>query len=400
MKKLTDPLRVGALRRVIMAYGINALGTWLGEIALAVLVLRQTHSAAAVAAVFVVGQFIPSLVTPALVTRVEAIGAKRSLPALLAAEAALFAVLAGVSSGASLLLVLVLIALDGALGLAARALLKASMVATTSPLGLMREGNALLAGVFTVCMAVGPCVAGVVVATLSPQAALLVDAASFALAALAIGVRANLPAPCVDQARVGERLREAIAHVRERPALRRLLSGYALAGVFSAAILPVEVVLVTDTLHASGAAYGTVLSLWGLGAIGGSALVPRLRDRPLSLLVAVSIAIAAVSYLGMGLAPSLIVVCVFSFLGGTGNGVEAFAAMTVIQEQTADAYQTRVSGLVEALVAATTGVGFLLGGVIASATSARAVYIVAGLGIFAVALTIFRIPRRAQAAYA
>jgi hypothetical protein len=37
------------------AYGVNALGTWLGEIALAVVVLGQTGSPVAVAAVGILG---------------------------------------------------------------------------------------------------------------------------------------------------------------------------------------------------------------------------------------------------------------------------------------------------------------------------------------------------------
>src|SRR5207248_4340234 len=98
----------------------------LGEIALAVLVLHRTGSAAAVAAVWVVGQFVPSLVGPVLVARLERVASRRAIPALLAAEAGLFAVLAVSASELSVALVLVLVLVDGALGLTARALVKAS----------------------------------------------------------------------------------------------------------------------------------------------------------------------------------------------------------------------------------------------------------------------------------
>lgn len=386
MNKLPAPLLLRPYRRLLLAYGVNALGTWLGEIALAVLVLRETGSAAAVAAVWVFGQFAPAFLTPALVARLESFPARRVLPALLATEAFLFAVLVASTASFSLPLVLLLVALDGAVGLTARALVKASMVATTEPAGLLREGNSLLVGVFTVCMAVGPFAAGAVVALVSPQAALVVDAASFALAALALGAGARLPDGAGEDGELPfrERLRAGFAHVRERAALRRLLSAFAVVTVFGAAILPLEVVLVTETLHAGEAAYGTVLALWGAGAAFGGALVlPRVRRAPLVALMAAAYGVTAVAYIGMGLAPSLAVVCVFSFIGGTANGVDAFAAMTAIQERTAPEFQARVGGLVEALMAAALGIGFLLGGAIGTAVSVRAAYVFAGVAVLA-----------------
>jgi hypothetical protein len=68
----------------------------------------------------------------------------------------------------SLVGVLLLVGLDGLLAITVRALLKASLVATTSPADLLREGNALLTVVFTACMAIGPVAAGAVVAFYRP----------------------------------------------------------------------------------------------------------------------------------------------------------------------------------------------------------------------------------------
>ena len=189
------PLRLRPFRRLIAAYAVNSLGTWLGEIAVSIFVLHETGSAAAVAAVWVLGQFVPSLIGPLLVTRLEGAPSTVVLPALLALEAAVFAVLAAVvASGYSLVAILALTAADGVLGLAARALVKASIVATNEPRGLLREGNAVLTAVFTACMAIGPLLGGVVVGFASPQAALVIDATSFALAALILGACSGVPA--------------------------------------------------------------------------------------------------------------------------------------------------------------------------------------------------------------
>jgi hypothetical protein len=59
--------------------------------------------------------------------------------------------------------------------------------------------------------------------------------------------------------------------------------------------------------------------------------------------------------------------------------------MTAIQEATCADRQGPVSGLVESIASGTSGAGFLVGGVLAALASARAVYVVAGLGILLVA---------------
>ena len=399
------PLRLRPFRRLIAAYAVNSLGTWLGEIALSIFVLHETGSAAALAAVWVAGLVVPSLAGPLLVARLEGARSTVVLPALLAAQAGLFALLAAIAAGGfSLAAILALAAADGLLGLAARALAKASIVATTEPRGLLREGNTVMTSVFTACAAIGPVLGGVVVGFASPEAALLLNATSFALAALVLGPGSGLPRLGCAEAPASGRLREGLAYVRSHSGLRSLLGACGALYLLGAAVLPIEVVLVTDTLGASEAAFGTVLALWGAGAgagaVAGSALLPALRGVPLRTLIGGSFVVFAVSYLGMGSAGSIELVCLFSLLGGLANGIEAYATMTAIQELTSQDQQVRVGGFFESIIAAATGAGFLLGGAVATLASARAVYIVAGLGILAVTallLTPRRMPARAAA---
>jgi Transmembrane secretion effector len=390
MSTLLHPLRLRSFRGLLAAYAVNALGNWAGQIALSAIVLTRTHSPAAVAAVMIAGQFLPALIAPALVARAEAISPRVILPGLLVGEALLFIALAGLSRTGSLQVMLAVIALDGLLAIAARALVKASIVAVTSPLGLLREGNTLLVGAFTLCMAIGPIAAGVTIAIFSPATAMLADAASFIVAAVALTGR--IPGLASDDSTdpTEGRLREALTHVRDQPQLRRLLGGYGLLCLASAAILPIEIVLVTHTLHASTSCFGIVLAAWGIGGAAGSALVPRLRHRPLLPLMAASFGLMAASYLGMGIATSISAVVAFSFLGGIGNGIEGFASMTAIQEHTTNEFQARLNGLVESMTAALSAVGFLLGGLTATLSSPRTVYILSGLAILACASTILK----------
>lgn len=86
----------------------------------------------------------------------------------------------------------------------------------------------------------------------------------------------------------------------------------------------------------------------------------------------------------MGLSASILEVAAFAALGGVGNGLEGVLFMTAVQQRTSDAYQARVSGLMEALLTTAVGVGFITGGTIATLAGARAVYLTAGLGSAAV----------------
>src|SRR5215217_4852962 len=88
------PLGIPGFKVLAGGYSVNELGNWLGDIALAVLVFDQTGSALATALLFVGTRFVPALVSPALVARIEALRPRLSLPLLYGADAVVFALLA------------------------------------------------------------------------------------------------------------------------------------------------------------------------------------------------------------------------------------------------------------------------------------------------------------------
>jgi hypothetical protein len=381
------PLRLPAYRRLLGAYSANNAGDWLGEIALSLLVLHATGSVLAVSALWVLGRFVPGLLAPAAVARLERRGTARVLPALHLAEAVLFAALAAAAAaGAPVALILALALADGVLAVTGRALVKTTVVAATQPHGLLREGNALLSAAFMVTTAAGPIAAGAAVALLGIPAALAIDAASFALAALLLGPGAHLPAATPDDGPERGRVRAALGHLRGHRRLGILVAADAAAGVFLFVIIPVELVFVTQTLGGSEADFGVVLAAWGAGAVLGSALVSALPRLDARTLLPAAIGLMIVSYLGMGSAAAVGTVIAFSVLGGVGNGLEGVMLATFIQERTPSALQARVNGLLEALHAAVPGAGFVLGGIVAAVASPRAAYFVAGFGALAVVL--------------
>lgn len=382
--RLTDPLRRPAFRRLALSYAVNELGDWMGIVALSVLVLDQTGSALATTLLFLGNFFFPALLTPLVVARVERPPPRFVLPAIYAGEAAAFGALALLAGHFSLAAIVVVATIDGVLALSSRALTRAVAVSMLRPTGELRAGNAILNVAFTGGAAVGPALAGGVVAAVGVQSALLLDAVSFYLVAWILLTAGRLPRAEPEPGALLRRLRAGLGYIRGSVTLRRLLFAQAAAFVFFSAVLPVEVVYAKETLGVGDAGYGLLLGSWGGGMVLGSIVFAALRRASLPALLAFSTLAVGAGYLGMGVAPTLAVACAAAGLGGTGNGVQWVGVVSAVQEQTIDAMQARVMSVLESVAAAMPGIGFLLGGVVATVLEPRATFLVAGLGVFAI----------------
>src|SRR3954454_22351830 len=177
--KLTDPLRRPLFRRLALAYAIDELGDWMGIIALSVLVYDRTNSPIAIAALFLGTRFLPALFAPILVAHAERPPPRFALPVIFCGSAAALALLALLADQFSLAAVVAVAAVDGVFTLCGRALTRAVVATALMPSGELRSGNAILNIAFTGGAAVGPALAGLVVAGFGVQTALLLDAVSF-----------------------------------------------------------------------------------------------------------------------------------------------------------------------------------------------------------------------------
>ena len=373
------PLRLRTIRRLLAAYAVNQLGDWAAEIALAVAVFTATRSTVAVAAVWLVHRCLAALPAPAIVARLESRPATRLLALLYLAEAAAFTLLAVVVQTVPLGLTISLVAVDGLLAPVARALARTALLSISQPAGLHRATNALVNVVFTFNAVAAPALGGVLVVAAGPSATLLVNAGSFVAATLAL-VGALLPQkPAAEREPL--RLRAALAYVRRTPTLRGVLTVEAALAFCLAAVAPVEVALVTDTLGAGEGAFALRLVAWGLGMIAGGVVCDRLERRfGVAGVLAAATAMQAVACVGTGLAGNVATVLAWSVLGGIGNGIYGVTFMTAPQERTATAFQSRVSALYETVVSATPGIRFVVGGVLAAAAGPRTVFVLAGAG--------------------
>ena len=380
------PLRLAGFPSLSVAYFVNELGNWLGEIALAVLVYDQTGSPMATAALFCGMHFLPALLGPPIVARLEHLPARLTLPSLYAAEAVAFGALALLAHDFVLAVVLAIAVLDGSIGSAARALTRASAAAVLAPAGQLREGNALLNIAFTTGAAGGPAIGGLVVAGAGTATALAADAISFLAVGTLLAVTTTLPSPHTepDEGGWSERLRLGLSYIAGRKTLRRLLGAQAAAIVFFSLVIPIEIFFAKQTLDAGDAGYGALLASWGAGMVLGSLAFAGLRAVALhTLLLGSTVAIGA-AYLATAAAPTLLVACLASVVGGVGNGIQWTALVTAVQELKRATYQARVLALLEAIASAMPGVGFLLGGAITAIFAPRASYAIAGAGVLVV----------------
>jgi MFS family permease len=356
----------------------------MGIIALSVLVFDRTDSALATAGLFLGTRFLPALLAPILVARAERPPPRFALPVIYCGEAAAFAGLALLASHFSLAGVIALATVDGALALTGRSLTRAVVAAELEPTGELRAGNALLNVAFTGGAALGPGLAGLVVAGFGVQTALLLDAASFYVIACILLTAGPMPRAEPEGGRMRDRVRAGIAYIRERAVLKRLLLAQGAAFIFFAAVIPVEVVYAKETLGASDSGYGLMLASWGLGMVLGSLVFAAVRRASLALLLFVSTLAVGAGYLGLAAAPNLALACAASILGGTGNGVQWVSTISAVQEMTVAGMQARVMSVLESIGAAMPGLGFILGGVIAATATPRTAFLIAGIGVFAI----------------
>lgn len=411
-------LGTSRLRRILAAYTVNRLGTWVGVVALSLAVYDRTHNALAVAALLVAAQVLPAFAVPVVVARVEASPRRGELSGLYVFEGVVTAALAVLLHHFWLPAVLLLAALDGTAALAASALLRtevaragrellaehellavdalagdgAGAAATDGPRtgatavaaaeavhAAEQRANAALNVAFSATFVIGPALGGAIVGAWGASTALVLDAATFlACGALLVDLH-----PHVEEAggaSVAARLRAAWRHIQAAPTLRGLLAAQGFGLVFFESVGPIEVAYAKSTLHAGDRGYGVLLAMWGVGSVLGSLVFARSSTRSLRTMLSAGTLAVGAAYLGFAAAPSLGVACVAAVVGGVGNGVQWPSVISGVQRLTPPDMQGRVMGALESVGAISPAAGLALGGGLVALASPRVAFTVAGVG--------------------
>ena len=398
------------LRRILLAYTVNELGTWFGYVALALGVYDHTHSAIATAGLFVARGLLPALLAPVLVARTERSPRRGRLTWLYLLEALLTVALAGLLWHFWLAGVLVLVTIDGVVAVAATALVRASAarvsvdeaIADCGPEpdsqarqaateNAQREASAALNFAFMGALAIGPAIGGALVHAVGGPAALLIDASTFIVCAgLLARVSTHIKETSGDSIRT--RLLAVVEHMRAVPALRALFATEAIALVFFASVEPVEVLYAKSTLKAGDFGFGLLVAAWGVGAALGAIVFARSVRRPLGPMLTGGTLLVGLGYLGFAAAPTLAIACVAGVVGGIGNGIQWPSLISAVQQLTPAALHGRLMSAVGSLNALCPAIGFILGGSIAALSSPRAAMAVAGIVATLATIAFLRLP--------
>jgi MFS family permease len=226
----------------------------------------------------------------------------------------------------------------------------------------------------------GPALAGFLYETAGITGPFLVNAASY-VALTTAGIALRIRRPC---RRTGSAARfrplDGMATMFGQPTLRSL--ALVLIG-FSATLQVLSVVqvyLVRDTFAQSAATYGTLVSIWTLAALAGSATAGVLKtDLWLKRGFSISAGLLVQTVLMIAAVPVLPVTFAAFALGGFANGVFGVAAASLLVRHTPRAERGRAVAILNGLTQGAALAAYGVGGVLASALPPRQVYGVAGV---------------------
>lgn len=391
MRSMRRVLQLPVYRRLLGAYALNELAWSIGTLALAFLVYARTNSALGATAFFLCSLFVPALLTPPVVARLDQRTPRHVLPALYALEGLAFLALAWIASNFSLGPVLILTAVDGVIALVARSLARAATVDVTASADLLREGNAVNNTAFSLCFMAGPAIGGVIVAASSTSIALLVNCVLFLLIAVVLATARGLPAAVREPEAPTGRVRAAIAYIRDQRSIRTLFSVQVAGVLFFTVSIPAEVVFAEHTLHSGAGGYGALLSSWGVGAVAGSAAYARWRKWPSRQLIVIGAGALGVGFAVMAAAPVIAVAIVGSVIAGVGNGIESVAARTALQEEVEfePQWMALMMSFNESMFQLIPGLGILLGGAIAALAGPRVTLAIGAAGSLVVTVVVW-----------
>jgi MFS family permease len=401
-------------RLVLVVWGLSGLGDFVALVALTLRIQEGTGSGFAVAALLIAAALPVVLFNPVAGWLVDHRETRTLLSAVAAGQLVVAIALAEVSStAATIALVFVL-----NLGLAIeRPALFALIPRIVGEEGAPRA-YAWFESVKYAAFALGTVFGGVVTGALDSRAALLIDAATFgltALAALAIRTRREPmaappappapaatgpapPAPAPTTTPGGTRAFTAGVRVIGADRVLRATTLVVVASVLFGGIDNIAgVFLAKDALDAGDAGYGVLAGSWGVGMIAGATFAGRRATVATAALgVLYATAVVGVAIGATSVSPVLAVAIVCFLLGGAGNGYANVAMRVLLQGRVPDALRGRAYAAFQGLTAPSDFAALALGGVLVQLVGPRSTFAIAGVGVLVAVIAMLPVVRRAR----
>jgi MFS family permease len=372
---MSGPLRRRDVRLIVAAVGASAAGDFILWVPLTLHLQEMTDSGIAVAALFIALWAPVVVLAPVaglLVDRLEARGLLIVVSLLQAAVAGAMAF--ALDSEAAILALAALLGTGFSLAQPA----EFSLVPVIGGDDALTEVNGLVETARYVGMTAGPALGGLIAALGGTELAMVVNAATFcvvALAALRLQARRE-PQPVGD---TPDRARDGIVYLFRDRTLALVLSVVFVSLLFMTASATAEVFFLREDLGVGDVVYGLVFTAWTLGMVAGALVVAR-RVPATAMGVGVLIAVA-VQGAGLGL-PTVWLVVPFGaamwFVGGLGHGTKNVLARTLIQQRVPARLHGRAFAAYNGLRNGAELVALAGGGVLVSAIGGRATLAIAG----------------------
>jgi len=226
-----------------------------------------------------------------------------------------------------------------------------------------------------------PAVGGLLAGAFGTGLPVAIDAATYVVVTFAaILVRTRRKPERMSTTEGQTEIRSGFAILRADSVLAPLLAGVALVVLMVGMVDVVLVFLVRETLHAGGVWYGLSEASWMAGMVGGSLGAARVgseRGRIRATVAGAALACAGVA--GFAVAPTVAILVPLSVLGGVGNGYAGACLSTLLLARTPDSARGRISAAANAVLGGAQGASLILGGLVGSVLSPRAIYAIGGL---------------------
>jgi MFS family permease len=366
--------------KMAAAQGASALGDAAATVTLTLRLNDTTHSSWLVATLMFVilgPSVVGAPVTGRLVSR---FGARSMFVAAAAVQAAAACALA-VTSGATPTLALAVV-LGAGFAVAQPATLT-MLPALTGEDGIV-PANSLMQAVDTSAWLAGPLLGAGLLVLGAARVPLLLDAGSFAIAALLIGtIRPASMAGDPSGPPAGRRLLDGVRYVLQDRPLAGLIAIRAVMALVTAMASIAEVFLARDVLHADALGYASLGTGFMAASLVGNALTQRFSGR-ITTVVMIGVVVAGLGIAATGVAPT-ITVAIFPYsLAGLAYGMQSTANRSMMQRHVASTVPgDQRADVFAVLVAVAMGVqlaGFACGAAVIAAAGPRQILLLAGAG--------------------
>lgn len=383
-RRTFSALRVPNFRRYYIGQAISLVGTWMQSVAQSWLVYVLTHSATDLGLAVAI-QTIPVLVLGpyggVIADRVD----KRRLMIALQAAMGVQALVLGILTvlGAvrfwEILVLALILGINNTFENPARQAFVLEMVGPDE----VRNAVSLNSTLLNAARAIGPAVAGILIATVGDGICFLLNAVSFIAVVFSLATMdPKLLQPSPPAGRAKGQVREGFRYVARTPRLAVPLVMMAIVGTLAYEFQVVLPVLAKATFHGGAEAYGFMTAAMGIGAVlGGLVTAARGKTglRPFTIAAggfALAIAIAAVS-------PVLSIELVGLAIVGYASVSFLAIGNTTLQLEADPSMRGRVMSLWAVAFLGTTPIGGPLLGWIIAVSSGRV-----GLGVGAVSCAV------------